>query len=137
MTYRRRYLAMLQAAPVVDLLLCDETNPRSVLYQARALTDHVRALPPLPGAAVRTPQLRLALTAQQELELAEIEQLCQLDADGARPTLDAMLRRLGTTLPALSDSLSDSYLNHATVPRHLTRDSASGQPPRAGGGGEP
>jgi uncharacterized alpha-E superfamily protein len=139
MTYRRRYLAMLQAAPVVDLLLADETNPRSVLYQARALVDHVRALPPVPGAQVRTPQLRLALAAQQELELAEIEQLCQLEADGARPALDAMLRRLGTVLPALSDSLSDSYLNHATVPRHLQRDAGPSRAPsrNGGAGGEP
>ena len=44
-TYRRRYLATLQAAPVVDLLLCDETNPRSALFQLEALAAHVDALP--------------------------------------------------------------------------------------------
>jgi uncharacterized alpha-E superfamily protein len=118
-TYRRRYLASLQVAPVVDLLLADEGNPRSVLYQIRALTDHVRALPALPGAAVHGPQLRLVLAAASELELAEIERVCADDGQGARPALDVLLRRLGTLLPALSDSLSDSYLNHATVPRHL------------------
>src|SRR5262249_33961475 len=59
MTYRRRYLARLQTAPVIDLLLTDDTNPRSVLYQVRALVEHVRALPPWPGAGVRSPQLRL------------------------------------------------------------------------------
>ena len=39
MTYRRRYLATLQVAPVVDLLLTDETNPRSVVFQIAALAD--------------------------------------------------------------------------------------------------
>jgi uncharacterized circularly permuted ATP-grasp superfamily protein/uncharacterized alpha-E superfamily protein len=128
MTYRRRYLARLQTAPVVDLLLTDDTNPRSVLYQVRALVEHVRALPPWPGAGVRSPQLRLAVEAQNELELAEIEHVCAVDADGRRPALDALLRRLGSLLPALSDSLSDSYLAHATVPRHLSHD-GSGTPP--------
>jgi uncharacterized alpha-E superfamily protein len=138
MTYRRRYLAMLQSAPVVDLLLTDETNPRSVVYQVRALVEHVRALPALPGAGVKSPQLRLALEAQTQLELAEIERLCVVDEQGARPALDALLRKLGTVLPALSDSLSDSYLNHASVPRHLRQDEAGPRPPRQGGaGGEP
>ena len=45
MTYRRRYLASLQAAPVVDLLLMDETNPRSVMFQMAALIAHIDALP--------------------------------------------------------------------------------------------
>jgi uncharacterized circularly permuted ATP-grasp superfamily protein/uncharacterized alpha-E superfamily protein len=138
MTYRRRYLAMLQSAPVVDLLLTDETNPRSVVYQVRALVEHVRALPALPGAGVKSPQLRLALDAQTQLELAEIEKLCVVDEHGARPALDALLRKLGRVLPALSDSLSDSYLNHATVPRHLRQDEPGPRSPRQGGaGGEP
>jgi uncharacterized circularly permuted ATP-grasp superfamily protein/uncharacterized alpha-E superfamily protein len=140
MTFRRRYLAMLQTAPVVDLLLTDETNPRSVLFQVRALVEHVRALPPLPGAAVNSPQLRLALAAQNELELADIERLCLVDSDGARPELEALLRKLGTLLPQLSDSLSASYLNHASVSRHLSREEPAARPtrpPSAGGGGEP
>jgi hypothetical protein len=33
-----------------------------------------------------------------------------------------MLIDLGTRIPALSDSLSDRYLSHATVSRHLTLD---------------
>ena len=34
-------------------------------------------------------------------------------------TLTALLVDLATRIPALSDSLSDRYLNHATVSRHL------------------
>jgi len=122
MTYRRRYRASLQVAPVVDLLLTDDTNPRSALYQVRALVQHVRALPLLPGVGIRSPQLRLAVQAENELELAEVERLCVPDEHGVLGGLDALLRRLGTVLPALSDSLSDSYLNHATQPRHLGDD---------------
>jgi uncharacterized circularly permuted ATP-grasp superfamily protein/uncharacterized alpha-E superfamily protein len=138
MTYRRRYLATLQTPPVVDLLVTDDGNPRSVLFQVRALVEHVRALPPLPGSGVLPPQLRLALSAQHELELAEIERICQPDERGRRPALAALLRGLGTTLPALSESLSNGYLSHATVTRHLTQDDPrNGQGRPRGGAGEP
>jgi uncharacterized alpha-E superfamily protein len=122
MTYRRRYQATLQVAPVVDLLVADDSNPRSVLYQVRALADHVRGLPALSGGALRSPQLRMVLQAQNELELADLDALCTLDDNGARPSLDALLRRLGTVLPELSDSLSNTYLNHATTARHLVNE---------------
>jgi uncharacterized alpha-E superfamily protein len=120
MTYRRRYQASLQTAPVVDLLLTDETNPRSVLYQVRALGEHVRALPVPQASGVRSPQLRLVLGAQSELDVVDVEPLCVTDATHVRHGLDTFLRKLGTILPALSESISDRYLAHATVARHLT-----------------
>jgi len=44
-TYRRRYLAGLHPAAVVDLLLVDESNPRAVLFQIEALREHLLHLP--------------------------------------------------------------------------------------------
>ena len=58
MTYRRRYLSMLQAAPVLDLLLADETNPRSLAYQLAALAESIDRLPRDPALA--GPQHRAA-----------------------------------------------------------------------------
>ena len=43
LTYRGRYLTQLEAPAVVDLLLADETNPRSVAFQVAALRDHLAA----------------------------------------------------------------------------------------------
>ncbi len=45
MTYRSRYLTTPMLPPVIDLLLLDETNPRSVAFQVAALIDHVDQLP--------------------------------------------------------------------------------------------
>src|SRR5262249_49484468 len=41
MTYRSRYLARVQLGPVLDLLLTDETNPRSVAFQLVYCATHV------------------------------------------------------------------------------------------------
>ena len=45
MTYRRRYQGSLQTSAVLDLLLADETNPRSLAFQFAALSDDVNHLP--------------------------------------------------------------------------------------------
>jgi uncharacterized alpha-E superfamily protein len=111
-TYRRRYLATLQVAPVVDLLLCDETNPRSALFQLEVLAAHVEALPHAPRAP-RTPQHKLVLSALTELRLADVADLCDTVEQRERRRLLALLDRVGAHLPALSNSLSAAYFNHA------------------------
>ena len=45
MTYRSRYLANLHLAAVLDILLTDETSPRSLAYQFVTLAEHVEQLP--------------------------------------------------------------------------------------------
>jgi uncharacterized alpha-E superfamily protein len=119
MTYRRRYLSQLAAAPVLDLLLTDETNPRAVIFQVNALCEHLAGLPGEPNAAVRTPEQRLALELRAELQLADVESLGATAPDGSRAALAARLERWGKALPALSDALSASYLSHATQSRQL------------------
>jgi uncharacterized alpha-E superfamily protein len=121
MTYRRRYLATLQIAPVVDLLLTDETNPRSVVYQLIGLTEHVRRLPTMESSPVRSAEHRIALGVRSELELCDVERLCLPDASKRRTQLEAFLRKLGMQVPALSDALSESYLAHARLSRHLSQ----------------
>ncbi len=121
MTYRRRYLTTLQVAPVVDLLLTDETNPRSVLYQVEELMRHIEALP-VSGHGPRTQQQRIALSVLTDLKLTDVDRACAPDEQGNRPRLETLLLDLAMRIPALSDSLSDRYLAHATVSRHLTQD---------------
>jgi uncharacterized circularly permuted ATP-grasp superfamily protein/uncharacterized alpha-E superfamily protein len=118
MTYRRRYLATLQAGPVVDLLLTDETNPRSVLFQTDTLAAHLDALPREPGSP-RSQQQRLILEAAGQLRLADVSEFCIADGGGERPRLAALLDRLGEIFPELSISLSSVYLSHATAARQL------------------
>src|SRR5690606_30965853 len=45
MTYRRRYHARPQLAPVLDLLMADDTNPRSLIWQLYQLHRHGALLP--------------------------------------------------------------------------------------------
>lgn len=120
MTYRRRYSAGLQVAPAVDLLLADEANPRSVIYQLHTLGQHVAALPSLSSIGTKTTQQRLLLATTTKVELTDIIELCRTSGtDPRRDRLVELLDHLGHSLPALSDSLTETYLYHANVARHL------------------
>jgi uncharacterized circularly permuted ATP-grasp superfamily protein/uncharacterized alpha-E superfamily protein len=128
MTYRSRYLTTLQFAPVLDLVLMDDTNPRSVLYQLIALAEHVEHLPRDHARPSLTPAQRLALMTLTSLRLAEINVLCEDCGDGRRSHLDTLLTHLLTDLPALSDSLTHHYLSHAETSRHLAAGGPTSAP---------
>ena len=120
MTYRRRYQGSVQTAAVLDLLLADETNPRSLVFQFAALADDVEDLPrETTSQPRRTPEQRLMLSALTELRLAEADQLAQANETGSRPRLKELIDRLADNLPALSDALTQTYLSHSLTSRHL------------------
>jgi uncharacterized circularly permuted ATP-grasp superfamily protein/uncharacterized alpha-E superfamily protein len=119
MTYRRRYLASLQVAPVVDLLLTDQTNPRSVIFQLVLLGEHLHELPRDPTRGHPATPEGIVLGALSRLRLVDVEEICLPDEQGRRPALRALFDELARELPAVSDALTGQYLNHAIASRQL------------------
>ena len=126
MTYRYRYMTSLQLAPLLDLLLTDETNPRSLGFQLAALADHVRQLPGKDNNPLRNSETRIMIAAQAELRLVEINALARSSDEGVRETLDNFLGDMASHLWKLSDSLTQTYFTHAGPSRQLGSISAEG-----------
>lgn len=120
-TYRSRYLTTLQCAPVLDLLLTDDTNPRAIVYQLTELAAHVDRLPRDRSLPALSTAQRLILTMLTNVRLAEIDRLCQSGAGGRRSHLAALLTHLLTELPALSETITHAYLSHTEPTRHLAQ----------------
>jgi hypothetical protein len=80
-----------------------------------------RRRPLYSDGVVRSAEHRIALGVRSELELCDVERLCLPDASKRRTQLEAFLRKLGMQVPALSDALSESYLAHARLSRHLSQ----------------
>jgi uncharacterized circularly permuted ATP-grasp superfamily protein/uncharacterized alpha-E superfamily protein len=118
-THHRRYLGTVETAAVLDLLFTDETNPRSVVFQLAVLDDHVRQLP-RPGTRLRSLEERLTTGVLTRVRLADVGRLCETDAAGRRPQLDALLADLGEDIRALSDAITRQYLSHTQAPRQLS-----------------
>ncbi|WP_437192324.1 circularly permuted type 2 ATP-grasp protein [Planctomicrobium sp. SH527] len=119
MTYRNRYLATLQAGPVIDLLLNDETNPRSIAYQMVAIAKHVENLPRDEKQATLDLEQRIALSLLNRVRLAEVHELVKLDRPKQRLSLDKLLTEICDDLPRLADTMSSRFLIHAGLPRHF------------------
>ena len=119
MTYRRRYQGKLQVAPVIDLLLADETNPRSLAFQLAALAEDVEHLPRDTNKPGRSAEQRVVLSSLTALRLADIAELSQADEQGHRPELKALLVQITACLNALSQAVTQTYFGHLETSRNL------------------
>jgi len=120
MTYRRRYMSSVQAAPVVDLLLADETNPRSVAFQYLKLMEAVENLPHDSMHPARAPEQRIVLAGLTALRLSDIDELSATSGKHhTREALRKLLTQLGEDLPKLSETITRRFLSHLQLSRQL------------------
>jgi uncharacterized alpha-E superfamily protein len=113
MTYRNRYTTNLQLAPLLDLLVTDETNPRAVAFQLAALANHVERLPRGAGDPLLSDEQRLILSVVSGVRLADVHALAEPDERGERRKLDALLEDSAAKLCDLASAISRKYLVHA------------------------
>ena len=57
------------------------------------------------------------LALQTEIRLADITACATADAKGKRPHLSRLLDRLAEDLPALSNTIADTYFSHTAARR--------------------
>jgi uncharacterized alpha-E superfamily protein len=114
MTYRSRYFTVVQPAPVLDLLMNEEVNPRSLAFQIRDLSKHCRSLSSMPsgGGWPIIKQQRLEQAADN-LFRANVQTLCQPGANDSREQLSELLAALEAALPAFSNAITHTYFSHA------------------------
>jgi uncharacterized alpha-E superfamily protein len=117
-TYRSRYFTVLQAAPVVDLLMNDEANPRSLAFQLDSLARHCGVLSSMPsGTGWPVLKQKQVEAAADVLLRADVELLCEAHTGHARDRLDALLEGMGAALPAFSEAIANTYFSHAEMER--------------------
>ncbi len=119
MTYRARYLASMQLPAVLDLLLTDESNPRSLAFQLAEIADHVENLPRDPSQTHRGPEQKIAMSALNRIRAVDGEALCEKRVSKKPTGLEQTLASLSEQLPKLSELISHKYLIHAGTPRQL------------------
>lgn len=118
-TYRTRYLATLRTEYVLELLLTDEANPRSVAFQLTTLLDHVKNLPMRNSGEGAPREVEIAERLVGLVRYVDCEDLATRDAFGNMGALEDNLGQIKTSLYDLSDALTARYLSHVT-PSQLT-----------------
>lgn len=108
-TYTRRYRHRIETDSVLDILLYDESNPRSLGYQLARIKDFIPALPAR-SEGVRPPAEKISLRLYTDYRVTDISELTGGDESGKR--LAGWLDQLAHELAALSESLGETYFTY-------------------------
>lgn len=120
MTYRARYRATLQLAPVLDLLVVDEGNPKSLGFQLKMLADHIEHLPRENARRYSAPEERIALQMLTAVRLVDLEHLnCGPDKVEQKETTN-LLDDLEDGLNSLAQYITSNYLSRVPQIQHFS-----------------
>ena len=113
MTYRSRYYTTLQPVAVLDVLMTDTTNPRSLDFQLSHVADLYSKLPRhVPGDLK---SIQNAVNLARSFDLQALAYAEYNSKEWAR--LKQRLMELEAFLPSWSNNVSNTYFSHArTVP---------------------
>jgi uncharacterized alpha-E superfamily protein len=104
-TYRSRYLAVLQPAPALDLMLADDGNPRGLVFQLAAMRALLSEI-----ASGADNSLAAAAASLQEEPQSMVRMVSEAaDQSVAALFLPARLRALRDAVAELSDRVSRRY----------------------------
>ena len=126
-TYRNRYLSTLQPAPILDLILADEGNPRALAFQLAAARD---LLIELDGHSKQTDgRIGMEVTKMLDEVRAMPNQVAVAANQAAAATrLAPRLRALASGIAALSDSITREYFALLSPPHRLEANEETAQP---------
>ncbi len=114
MTYRTRYLTEPSALLVIDLLLIDASNPRSIAFQLDRLNDHLAALPRDAESEGLSDEQQLMTRLRAKVDLGDLQQLAEPSGEQReRKALSALMAEVETDLAAISDTITNRYFSHA------------------------
>lgn len=103
-TYRSRYMARPEWLPTLDLLVLDESNPRSVMFQVLGLHDYLVRLSESFGPWEHEATFARLIERLQELDVEQ-------DLRPGSPALLSTLTRLGNASYMLSDQISARFFS--------------------------
>jgi uncharacterized alpha-E superfamily protein len=115
-TYRSRYNLLPTLPAVFDLVLLDDKNPRSVLFQIEQLAKHFERLPREREEAAGSGKSILQ-KALARLQNADTRELASLKGDFPQSIIGQTIQETLRDLPKLSDTIAASYFAHSTISR--------------------
>ncbi|HEY6688907.1 MAG TPA: circularly permuted type 2 ATP-grasp protein [Propionibacteriaceae bacterium] len=121
-TFRRRYSTRARVDALLELLLIDPFNPRSVAYQLNRIRNDLRALP---NTSPTARPLRLLDSLAERVRTSDPVALAESE-NSRRTELHDLLAGLQDQLRALSDAIRDHYQQQPPTQRPLFRPDAVG-----------
>ena len=114
-TYRSRYSLLPHLTGVFDLVLLDDKNPRSVLFQVNQLKKHFKHLPAERGVTGHGNGILNNCAAR--LEQSDSRELVDFKGDLVTSRVGRVIQQTLGDLPKLSDAIAASYFAHSAISR--------------------
>lgn len=131
-SYRRRYRARMGVKQVLELVMMDTSNPRSLLFQFNELKNHLTSLPKQKLKAYElSPDERVLLEGETAIRLVSLDELCEeqlietASDDSSklgslrRKNLASRLQQFNLLLGDLSIVISEKHFEHRIGPQQL------------------
>jgi uncharacterized circularly permuted ATP-grasp superfamily protein/uncharacterized alpha-E superfamily protein len=116
-TYRSRYNLLPTIPAVFDLVLLDDKNPRSVLFQIIQLAQHFERLPLEREAARPDSGKNILQGCLTRLNNADTRELASLKDNWQASKVGEVIRLTLHDLPRLSNAIAAAYFAHSAISR--------------------
>jgi uncharacterized circularly permuted ATP-grasp superfamily protein/uncharacterized alpha-E superfamily protein len=117
LTYRSRYNLLPNLAAVYDLVLLDDANPRSLLFQLNQLVKHIERLPRERESALPSRAQRILLQCLTRIRLLDPRPLNLLGGHWNESEVGSAIKEVLREIPELSDAIAVSYFAHSSISR--------------------
>jgi len=121
--YRSRYRSYMHLPTVLDMLLLDKENPRSLVYQLERLQRRIGDFPRMREAGVTrlSEEERFMLEALTLVRVTDAAALSTVSATetALRTALEQVLAQVSQRLAAVSVCVSQAFFSHAQLQRTL------------------
>jgi uncharacterized alpha-E superfamily protein len=111
-TYRTRYLGQLQPAPVLDLVVLDDSNPRAFAFQTRSIASHLERLGQASGTKVPDLVASLDKDLERTVQLFAGEEAAWRHEGLALARLREIAEDGQQRLEELSEAITRAYFSH-------------------------
>ncbi len=111
-TYRTRYLGQLQPAPVLDLVMLDDSNPRALAFQLRSINSHLERLGHASGTYVQGLPDTLDSDLQEVVRQFGGEERAWRHEGLALAMLRDLAAEISERLEAMSGAITRAYFSH-------------------------
>jgi len=115
-TFRSRYNLLATVPAVFDLVLLDDKNPRSVLFQLNQLAKHFRHLPQERESAPDSGK-NLIQECATRLNRMDARELATKPEAWPDSNLSKTIRQTLRDLPKVSDAIAANYFAHSAISR--------------------
>jgi uncharacterized circularly permuted ATP-grasp superfamily protein/uncharacterized alpha-E superfamily protein len=120
--YRFKYKAHLKLPLVLDLLIFDPNNPRSLLYQVEKMKTYLFALPEIHNSNLLSKHELMALEVLTKIKLTGKDDLTVLnETTQSFENLDNFLLEVNALLYNIYNVVSSTYFKHAQTHQQLFR----------------